>query len=74
MALTGGGGTDMRQGIQAALADEPRPHVVVVLTDAVTPWPETAPDVPVIIGLLGNRRMAELPEWGTVIPIVASQP
>ncbi|MEU7934777.1 vWA domain-containing protein [Micromonospora echinofusca] len=50
--LAGGGGTDMRAGIDAALRG--RPHVVVVLTDGLTPWP-AAPleSVRVIAGLIG---------------------
>jgi predicted metal-dependent peptidase len=59
--LAGGGGTDMRVGVTAALSRRPRPDVIVVLTDGWTPWPDSAPaGVVVIAGLLG-RSVAELP-------------
>jgi predicted metal-dependent peptidase len=59
--LAGGGGTDMRVGVTAALSRRPRPDVIVVLTDGWTPWPDSPPaGVVVIAGLLG-RSVAELP-------------
>jgi predicted metal-dependent peptidase len=39
----GGGGTDMCVGIQRAVDDRPKPDILVVITDAYTPWPEKAP-------------------------------
>ena len=53
--LLGGGGTDLRAGIAAALALRPRPDLVVVLTDGRTPWPEARPPVPVVLGLVGGE-------------------
>jgi predicted metal-dependent peptidase len=51
--LAGGGGTDMGRGIDAAVALRPRPSVVIVLTDGLTPWPTGQPrGVRVVIGLL----------------------
>ena len=51
--LLGGGGTDMAEGIAQAVALKPRPSIVVVLTDGLTPWPDDAPrGVRVIVGLL----------------------
>lgn len=39
VTLGGGGGTDMRVGIDAALASPDRPSIVIVLTDGLTPGP-----------------------------------
>jgi predicted metal-dependent peptidase len=52
--LTGGGGTDMRVGIAAALAQPRPPDVIVVLTDGATPWPAEPPPARVIAGLIGT--------------------
>lgn len=74
--LTGGGGTDMRVGIDLALEERPRPHIVIVLTDGYTPWPEVAPrDCKVIIVIVregitpedvvneAGRAAIGVPDW-----------
>lgn len=62
--LVGGGGTDMRVGIEAAMKLRPGPDVIVVLTDGITPWPEEKPPVPVIAGILGEgSRNFSVPEF-----------
>lgn len=54
--LTGGGGTDMRVGIDAAAALRPAPDIVVVLTDGLTPWPAKAPHgIRLVAVVLGDR-------------------
>ena len=73
--LAGGGGTDMRAGIAAALDLKPRPDSVLVLTDGFTPYPAHRYDVPVIFGIFdldgGSRRRPPTPPWGrdTVVEI-----
>lgn len=74
--LVGGGGTDMGRGIAAAAALRPRPSVLVVLTDGLTPWPAEAPrGMRVIIGMLTGTpagRMTSLPaspHWARVVRI-----
>lgn len=61
--LAGGGGTDMRVGIGAALRGPAPPHFVVVLTDGYTPWPDAPLErTRVIAGLVGEDAPAP-PEW-----------
>ncbi|MET8425142.1 VWA-like domain-containing protein [Nocardia sp. NPDC004860] len=49
--LIGGGGTDLRTGFAKALRAQPRPDVVVVLTDGQTPWPAARPACRTVVGL-----------------------
>ncbi|MBT2441759.1 hypothetical protein J7E93_16885 [Streptomyces sp. ISL-36] len=49
--LVGGGGTDLRTGFAKALRAQPRPDVVVVLTDGQTPWPAARPSCRTVVGL-----------------------
>ncbi|MEU8777590.1 VWA-like domain-containing protein [Streptomyces sp. NPDC048606] len=60
--LAGGGGTDMRVGIAAALAVPDRPNIVVVLTDGHTPWPDEPASCRLIAALIGADAPAP-PAW-----------
>ena len=68
VSLAGGGGTDMRVAIKAALAGRDRPHVVVVLTDGYTPWPDEPLSCRLIAGLIGADPPAP-PAWVEVVRI-----
>ncbi len=63
--LVGGGGTDMRVGLEKAI--ELKPDVIIVLTDGYTPWPSEPPKVPVIVGLLDKD--GDAPKWARKIII-----
>lgn len=73
--LLGGGGTDMGSGIEAAAALRPRPSIVVVLTDGLTPWPRQAPrGIRVVVGLVATPlsrggSLPPLPGWARVVRI-----
>ncbi|MFH9612681.1 VWA-like domain-containing protein [Streptomyces pratensis] len=62
ITLSGGGGTDMRVGITAALAGRERPDIIVVLTDGHTPWPEETPSCRLVAVLIGPSAPAA-PPW-----------
>jgi predicted metal-dependent peptidase len=76
--LTGGGGTDMRVGINAVERLTPRPDVTIVFTDGFTPWPvtRTTRSTPLIVGIIGSEASiadAEAtwgpPPWARVVRI-----
>lgn len=70
VTLTGGGGTDMRVGIDAALALRPRPSAVIVLTDGYTPWPTNPTPVPLVIAVVGEARAMDIaPDWAVVVHV-----
>ncbi|WP_088225532.1 VWA-like domain-containing protein [Desulfosporosinus sp. FKB] len=67
--LTGGGGTDMRVGLEAAARLKPLPQLGIVITDGQTPWPDRPPQRMKVIVLLFGDGIA--PDWANVIKIRA---
>ncbi|MET9297460.1 VWA-like domain-containing protein [Streptomyces sp. NPDC003077] len=76
--LIGGGGTDLRSGFARALRSQPRPDVIVALTDAQTPWPSTPPPCRTVVGLFPRPAGAvdeddptyvRTPPWARVVTI-----
>lgn len=62
----GRGGTDMVRGIRAAVELRPRTHVIVVITDGMTPWPTEQTGIPVVACLVGSAArtcQADVPAW-----------
>lgn len=72
VSLTGGGGTDMRVGIAAAQSARPHPHIVVVLTDGFTPWPDHPGVARLVCGIVGLSVPAGVPQWATTVLIPAA--
>jgi len=74
--LVGGGGTDMAAGLEAVGKLRPRPSVVVVLTDGLTPWPAAAPKaMQVVVCMVSNESLGRggrpwaAPEWARVVHV-----
>lgn len=66
--LLGGGGTDMGAGLAATQSLRPRPDLVIVLTDGLTPWPPRPPGkARVLVGLLDPT--GSVPSWATSVLI-----
>ncbi|MFG3039918.1 VWA-like domain-containing protein [Streptomyces sp. NPDC048330] len=80
LELIGGGGTDLRSGFARALRSQPRPDVIVALTDGQTPWPSAQPPCRTVVGLFPRAgghvneddpdyTPDEPPAWARVVPI-----
>ncbi|MFC0041761.1 DUF2201 family putative metallopeptidase [Actinomadura rayongensis] len=72
VTLAGGGGTDMRVGVAAALAVPERPQVVIVLTDGLTPWPAEPPAARLIAAVLGDAPAP--PAWIETVRVPVVRP
>ena len=76
--LRGGGGTDMGEGLADVQRLRPRPSVVVVLTDGLTPWPAEAPKgMQVIVCMVTSAHLGRggrpwaAPPWARVVHVDA---
>ncbi|MGV9834375.1 vWA domain-containing protein [Nocardia niigatensis] len=77
--LIGGGGTDLRTGFAKALRAQPRPDVIVALTDGQTPWPSARPGCRTVVGLFRRAPLVREddpdyvpdrpPAWARVVDI-----
>jgi len=67
--LLGGGGTDMRVGIDAALAARPAANVLVCFTDGGTPWHKRRLPVPLIVALIGDHAVDTAPWWAKTVRV-----
>lgn len=71
VSLQGGGGTDMRVGIQAVQAHTPRPDLIVVLTDCDTPWPSEPTTEPLIVAAIDPYpyALSSVPSWAITVTV-----
>ncbi len=70
VVLTGGGGTDMRVGIEAAEKANPSGGVTIVATDGDTLWPASPTKSRLVCVIIGNDRAAALtPSWALTVTV-----
>lgn len=67
--LTGGGGTDMRIGIDAAARMRPAPHVIIVLTDGYTPWPSRPTRQKLVCAVISGSPPRGTPGWAVTVHV-----
>jgi predicted metal-dependent peptidase len=70
--LQGGGGTDMRVGIQAMLDHHSEPHLIIVLTDCDTPWPSEPTPIPLLVVGIDAYAAHTVPSWATYINVTSN--
>lgn len=62
--LQGGGGTDMRVGIEEAMSGREKPDAVVLITDGYTPYPdEPLKGATLIVALTDEGASEKVPVW-----------
>ena len=61
--LIGGGGTDLSQGILAAVQTRPSPDLLLVVTDGGTLWSESPPSRTRTIAVLVGEDPPSTPDW-----------
>ena len=74
--LAGGGGTDMGRMIREAANLKPSPHLIVVITDAETPWcrEDEAKGIPVVACVTRNSSSFDrIPKWIRSVKIGVGQ-
>lgn len=72
LTIRGSGGTDLRKAFEYVACDpegviDSQPAAMVVLTDSETPWPDTAPDYPVIVATTNPDY--EHPAWMEIVHV-----
>lgn len=70
--MSGGGGTDLRPAIHAALAVRPKPDVLVVCTDGRTPWPQHRPPgltAVIVVLITDGSDTPTVPAWARAIRV-----
>jgi predicted metal-dependent peptidase len=63
LLLKGGGGTDLRVGIENATKLIPRPELIIVVTDGGTPWPDERVQGVEMFALLIGDNPPQPPNW-----------
>lgn len=66
LGLPEGGGTDMGR-IMEDVDKEDRYYAMVVITDALTPWPREPTRAKAYVMLIGEHAVQEIPEWITKV-------
>jgi predicted metal-dependent peptidase len=69
LRFEGGGGTDMRVGIDAAMSEPRLPDAIVIITDCETPWPAHPTPVPLLVCDVTNSHKPLVPSWAEYIGV-----